>query len=115
MKSEIRKNATFTLGDSLDLNMVASGGRVIPSMLDDPQPESVLGDTLDLDKPMASVLDLHYDYTEAQIHGVDVSDIDEIVFHEEVSDSVLRSLERLKIPYRQIQRKEIGRPEKAGR
>lgn len=116
LKSSARQKTTFTIGDSLDMNIGGIGNRTVPAFVDDPKAEVVLGDTEELEKPINSILELtRGGYTEAQIHGVDISDIDEIIFHEDVSDSILRHLEKMQISYRKIHRKEIGRPEKRGK
>ncbi|MEK6840330.1 MAG: hypothetical protein AABX79_00025 [Nanoarchaeota archaeon] len=115
LKPSARKKTTFTVGDSLDINLGTIGNRTVPAFVDEPKAEVELGDITDLEKPMKSILELtRSGYTEAQIHGVDISDIDEIVFHEDVADSILKRLERMQIPCRKIQRKNIGRPEKRG-
>ncbi len=107
LKPSVRSKTTMVVGDSLDLNAGSFGARVVPSFLDSIKAESTLGrsgDQLDA----TSILDLtRSGYTEAQIHGVNVDDFDEIVFHEPVNPAVIKRLEKLGITGREIERDQI--------
>jgi hypothetical protein len=117
LKPSTRARTSMTVGDSLNMNQpVRVGGRLIPSMMDDVQAESLLGNMggtlIDAsgDDNIKSIIDATYDYVEAQVHGgVSLEDIDEIVFHEPPAEVAIRRLDKLGIPHRTVEREMIGK------
>lgn len=114
-KPSVRERTSFTVGDSLDMNMNAIGGRLIPSMLDDVKAESTMGDSFARESKDPSVMSIQalarYKYTEAQVHGgANVNEIDEVVFHkDEPSAALANALRKAGIRYRIIARDKIGK------